>query len=103
MYESLIKYFENKTVLILGFGKEGQSTYNFLRRFYPEKKLAIADKRDLNLVDENIIYHTGEQYLEAINDYDIVMQSPGISLRDVIINNNTEITGQMDLFLQYAF
>ena len=102
MYENLIKYFENKSILILGFGKEGQSTYNFLRRFYPKKQLAIADKRELDLSDENIIYHTGEKYLDSINDYDIVMQSPGISLRDVNINQNTEITGQMDLFLRFA-
>ncbi len=102
MYENLVKYFENKSVLILGFGKEGQSTYNFLRRFYPEKRLAIADKRELNLTDENIVYHTGENYLDSINDYDIVMQSPGISLRDVIFDADTEITGQMDLFLRFA-
>lgn len=102
MYENLIKYFENKSILILGFGKEGQSTYNFLRRFYPKKQLAIADKRELDLSDENIIYHTGEKYLDSINEYDIVMQSPGISLRDVNINQNTEITGQMDLFLRFA-
>ncbi len=102
MYENLIKYFENKSILILGFGKEGQSTYNFLRRFYPEKKLAIADKRELSLTDENVIYHTGDIYLESINDYDIVMQSPGISLRDVKTTSDTEITGQMDLFLRFA-
>lgn len=102
MYEKLIKYFENKSILILGFGKEGQSTYNFLRRFYPEKELSIADKRDINLADEHITYHTGDKYLESINNYDIVMQSPGISLRDVRINDDTEITGQMDLFLRFA-
>ncbi len=102
MYEKLIQHFENRTVLILGFGKEGQSTYNFIRRFYPDKKIAIADKRELKLDDKNVVLHTGEAYLDNINDFDIVMQSPGISLRNVRIDESTEITGQMDLFLRFA-
>ncbi len=102
MYQKLIEYFNKPSVLILGFGKEGQSTYNFIRRFYPDKKIAIADKRELKIDDENVTLITGDRYLDAINDYDIVMQSPGISLRDVSVSEKTEITGQMDLFLRFA-
>lgn len=102
MYDKLVDFFKSPSVLILGFGKEGQSTYNFIRRFYPDKKIAIADKRELKINDNNVILHTGENYLDFINDYDVVMQSPGISLRSVKINQNTEITGQMDLFLRFA-
>lgn len=102
MYQKLIEYFKAPTVLILGFGKEGQSTYSFIRKFYPDKKIAIADKRELKIDDKNVILYTGENYLDCINDFDIVMQSPGISLRDVRIDDSTEITGQMDLFLRFA-
>lgn len=102
MYQKLVQYFENKSVLILGFGKEGQSTYGFIRRFYPDKKIAIADKRKLNVDDKNVELITGDSYLDCLNNYDIVMQSPGISLRDVKIKPTTEITGQMDLFLRFA-
>lgn len=102
MYQELINYFENKSILILGFGKEGQSTYNFLRKFYPSKKLAIADKRELKIDDNNVELITGDKYLDAINNFDLVMQSPGISLREVNVESTTEITGQMDLFLRFA-
>ncbi len=102
MYRDLIEYFNDRSVLILGFGKEGQSTYNFLRKYYPNKKIAIADKRDISLNDENAELITGKKYLDSINNFDIVMQSPGISLRDVKISSSTEITGQMDLFLRFA-
>lgn len=102
MYQKLVQYFENKSVLILGFGKEGQSTYGFIRKFYPDKKIAIADKRNLNIDDKNVELITGDSYLDCLNNYDIVMQSPGISLRDVKIKPTTEITGQMDLFLRFA-
>lgn len=102
MYRDLIEYFNDQSVLILGFGKEGQSTYNFLRKYYPNKKIAIADKRDISLNDENVDLITGDKYLDCINMFDIVMQSPGISLRDVKVSASTEITGQMDLFLRFT-
>ena len=102
MCRQIIDYFDNKKVLILGFGKEGQSTYNFIRKYYPEKLLIIADKRELEIDDKFVEVISGEKYLDAISDSDLVMQSPGISLRDVKIPENVEISGQMDLFLRFA-
>ena len=43
MIKDLLDYLENKKILILGFGKEGKSTYNFLRKYFEEKKLFVAD------------------------------------------------------------
>lgn len=102
MYQSLIDYFKDKTVLILGFGREGISTYNFLREYYPQKSIAVADKADVKIDDKNVTLITGEKYLNCINDYDIVIKTPGISLRDVKISKNVTMTCQMDLFLKYA-
>ena len=75
MYQKLVEYFEKPSVLILGFGKEGQSTYSFIRRFYPDKKIAIADRREIKIDDENVELLTGENYLEHLNDFDIVMRA----------------------------
>jgi UDP-N-acetylmuramoylalanine-D-glutamate ligase len=36
---------EEQSILILGFGTEGQATYEFLRKRWPEKPLSIADRR----------------------------------------------------------
>ncbi len=102
MYQKLIDYFKDKSVLILGFGREGESTYDFLRKYYPEKIIGIADKRNIEIDESNVRLFTGEGYLDHIKDFDIVMQSPGISLRSVTVPENTEITGQMDLFLRFA-
>ena len=31
MINNLIEYFKDKNILILGFGREGRSSYNFIR------------------------------------------------------------------------
>ncbi|MBQ2813230.1 MAG: UDP-N-acetylmuramoyl-L-alanine--D-glutamate ligase, partial [Clostridia bacterium] len=102
MYQQLIDFFKDKSVLILGLGREGRATYAFLRKHYPDKKLYIADKNKVTLDDENVEIICGENYLDCINDFDIVMQSPGISLRDVEIKEGTTVTGEMDLFLRFV-
>jgi UDP-N-acetylmuramoylalanine-D-glutamate ligase len=40
----ILSVIENKRVLILGFGKEGQSTYSYIRNILPEKELFISDR-----------------------------------------------------------
>ncbi len=96
------EYFKGKKVLILGFGREGRSTYNYIRRYLPDFKLTIADQNHINVDDDNVTCICGNNYMNSINDYDVVMKSPGISVRDVKINEDVDITCQMDLFLRFA-
>ena len=102
MYQNLIDFFKDKSVLILGLGREGRATLAFLRRYYPDMKITVADKNPVKVEDENVTLICGENYLDCINDFDIVMQSPGISLRDVKIEEGTTVTGEMDLFLRFV-
>ncbi len=53
----------------------------------------MADKNEMDGVK-----HFGNQYLEAMYDYDIVIKTPGISLKD-FDTKGVEITSQTDLFL----
>ena len=102
MFQQLIEYFRERKVLILGFGREGQSTYNVIRRSLPEKQLGIADMRQVELDDPNVTLHCGENYLDAIDDYDTVIKTPGISFRDVMVPTEVEVTCQTDLFLRFS-
>lgn len=58
-------------ILILGYGKEGQSVERFLKRFVPSAEIQIADKKD----DEN--------YLLKQKNADLVVRSPGIKIEKV--------------------
>ena len=74
----LIDYIRDKKILILGFGREGKSTYNFIRKYLPEKHLTIGDKNAVALEDSNVSFDCGENYLGNLGNYDLVFKSPGI-------------------------
>ncbi len=99
----IIDYVKDKKILILGFGREGKSTYNYLRKHLPEKPLTIGDRNKPEIEDENINIIFGENYLDCLGDFDIVFKSPGIAfLEDDMYPETTEITCQTDMFLRFA-
>lgn len=102
MLPPIIEFLKDKSVLILGFGREGKSTYNYIRRYLPEKKLTVADGKEQNTDDENVAVVCGENYLDCLGGFDVVIKSPGISFAEVEIPENTFVTCQTDLFLKYA-
>ncbi|MBE6835720.1 MAG: UDP-N-acetylmuramoyl-L-alanine--D-glutamate ligase [Ruminococcaceae bacterium] len=102
MFPEIIEYLKDKDLLLLGFGREGRSTLEYIRKYLPDKKLTLADKNPVSLDDKNVETVIGECYLDSINDYDLVIKSPGISLRDVEIEDRSKITCQVDLFLKFA-
>ena len=87
-------FLNNKSILILGFGREGKSTYNFIKKYVNYKKLGVADKEKPECEEE--IYF-GENYLDAVKDYDITIKSPGIPFFD--IPQNAKVTSQTELML----
>ncbi|VAW29857.1 UDP-N-acetylmuramoylalanine--D-glutamate ligase, partial [hydrothermal vent metagenome] len=92
---------EGKSILILGFGKEGRSTFSFLSKHFPGCKVGIADQ-NTRIADEqiNVPLHLGKNYLHALNDYDLIIKSPGIMLRGISKNTKERISSQTDLFLR---
>ncbi|MBQ7054595.1 MAG: hypothetical protein IJN97_05190, partial [Oscillospiraceae bacterium] len=100
MSKALIEYLQNKRILILGMGREGRSTLNFLKTHIPDAELAVADRVDPKF--DGVKSFFGENYLDAMKDYDLVMKSPGIPFCDVAIPDNTEITCQTELFMRFA-
>ncbi len=93
MFDLILNRLRGKRILILGFGREGKSTLRFLNKYLPEAVVAVADKNQMEAVQ---FFGTG--YLEAMYDFDIVIKTPGISLKD-FDTKGVEITSQTDLFL----
>lgn len=109
MINNLIKYFEGKKILILGFGKEGQSTYKLIRKYLKKQILYIADKEmnfqnnyEMLKDDSNLVFISGEKYLKDLKKYDIIMKTPGISFAGI---NTTKylhkIKSQLELLLEF--
>lgn len=107
MKKQIIDELTGKSILILGFGREGKSTLNFLLSNNVDCRIGIADKNEIldeNLLNkERISLHTGKYYLDSMKDYDLVIKTPGISIKDIDLTGIREkITSQTELFLKYA-
>ena len=102
MIDSICRRLNGKRILIAGFGREGKSTLRFLQTFMPDAIVGIADKNESAFQDidkERYKLHFGDDYLSAASDYDVVIKTPGISLKDVDIDLSL-ISSQTDLFLE---
>ena len=103
----------DQSILILGLGQEGRSSWRFLRATFPEKVLGVADQspleqlppdtRSLLREDPRVRAHFGGDYLRSVADYDVVVKSPGIPLFQPALQQATragkKITSQTTLFL----
>jgi len=76
----------NKKILILGFGREGQDTFKFLRKTFPKQQINVADKK----LDRN--------YLKKLGGYDVVIKTPGIPFKKLPPSILNKITTQTEIF-----
>lgn len=100
----ILQIIENEKVLLLGFGREGKSSYHFIRQYFPDKIIAIADKNEAVfkeiLKDKNIELYFGEKYLDVVAQHTFILKSPGISLKNINLPAEITISSQTDLFIQ---
>lgn len=97
----------NKSIVILGFEKEGQDSFLFLKKKFPEKEIAVADVKELKEFSKEAQKllkktrtHLGNKYLQSLKYYDVIVRSPGIS-PDVIkpfMSKKQQMTSQTSLF-----
>lgn len=102
MIDSICRRLSGKRILIAGFGREGKSTLRFLQQYMPDATVGIADKNETAFQDidkERYNLYFGDEYLKASSDYDVVIKTPGISVKDIDIDFS-KITSQTDLFLE---
>jgi UDP-N-acetylmuramoyl-L-alanine---L-glutamate ligase len=79
--------FSHKRICILGFGREGKSTYRALIKYVSQCEIIIADSNaDVSRQfkeefgpDTNTSLFCGITYTEALKHCDIIIKSPGVS------------------------
>lgn len=91
---------QGKRVVILGFGREGRSSYELLVKLKAHDKLYIADKNKFEGIEGVDGYISGDSYQSTLDDYDVVFKSPGVVLDKAIKEYKCVITSQMDLFFE---
>lgn len=124
----LMPRFKAKKVLVLGLGREGKASLEFLLENYQTLQLAELAVSDVNTdvcrtcielatnkYQLTIKAYSGNDYLAELNRYDIILKSPGISFKNLEYLPTTaetlclpslklapkaEVTCQVDLFLQ---
>ncbi len=72
--------FDNKRCVILGFGREGKCWLELLKNAGCCAEIAVADMNPQNIPGVTGIY--GEDYLKRAGEYDIILQSPGVVIKD---------------------
>lgn len=115
MLETLKQVIKDKRVLILGFGREGKSTLTKILEAGGYARLAISDMNPVDVMNglerplavkvmnDGIVIDTisGENYLDVLDDYDVVFKSPGVVLPKTISEYHCEIVSQTEIFFRH--
>jgi UDP-N-acetylmuramoylalanine-D-glutamate ligase len=108
----MLENLKDKEILILGFGREGQDTFKFLRKLFPEKTIGITDRLELKKLDKKaqkliksnkkIKLNLGKNYLRTLKNYDFIIKSPGIPPKVIapFIGKEQKITSQAEIFFE---
>ena len=102
MHKQIIEKINNADKLaILGFGREGNSTYNFIRKYLPNKIIYILDEKEISLDDEYTVYKKYNNTTADLIEFDLIIKTPGISLKDIDIEKvKDKLTSQIELLLE---
>ncbi|HWT73977.1 MAG TPA: UDP-N-acetylmuramoyl-L-alanine--D-glutamate ligase [Mobilitalea sp.] len=101
MISQICEKLANKKILLLGYGKEGKSTYHFIRKHFPDMVIGIYDKNAVKDQLEHVVLHSGSSYEDILADYDIIIKSPGIVFHSKNNKELKKLTSQTDLYLEF--
>ena len=96
---TLKPFFEGKRAAILGFGREGRVWLDILKRLSCCAEIAIADRNEVKA--EGVTLLCGEDYLDRAKSYDLLLQSPGVIIKDKLnASEKAKILTQTELLLR---
>jgi len=93
-----LKNLENLKVCILGFGKEGQAMLKTIEDNGINADITITDKNQ-KLETKNYKTICGDNYLKELDNYDLVIKSPGIPPCSELDSVKDKLTNSTQIFL----
>lgn len=107
MMQALTQSLTDKKIVILGFGREGQSTLRFLDKYVQSSRIQIMDSNVshvgevLSSLNVDVEVYSKDRYLDFDDDVDLIFKSPGIPLKQLEGHVDLEkITSQSHLFIR---
>lgn len=102
MQNEIINKLRNySNIAILGFGKEGMSTYNFIRRYDESIKLTIVDGKEIDVSNLSASYKKYNGVDTDLEEFDLIIKSPGIPIIGFRKEIVSKMYSQMELLLEF--
>lgn len=97
----LTEYIKNlikdKSVCILGFGREGKSTFDTFSSIGGYSSITVCDKNNIQCDGATVV--TGDDYQKNLDRFDLIMKSPGIVLEKNALSDFSKLSSQTEIFL----
>lgn len=93
---------DSDSILILGYGREGRSTYRLIKKYLPNMTIGVADMNtdiandEVLKADNYCSVFIGDDYQKSINNYDFIVKSPGVKIADSEVKGY--LSSQTDIF-----
>lgn len=101
MIDIIRELIKDKSVLILGYGREGRSSWQRIKEAGGYRQIAIADMNQVQTEEGHPArLICGPDYQKCLDDFDVVFKSPGIVLEKDIHDYRCEIVSQTELFFR---
>ncbi len=98
-YSVLKPFFKGRRAVILGFGREGRVWLDILDKLGCCAEIAIADMNEVKA--DGVTLLCGEDYLDRAKEYDVILQSPGVIIKDKLTAaEKAKILTQTELLLR---
>lgn len=92
---------EQTKILLVGLGREGLSSYRYIRKLFPNMTIYITDINEIHNDElENVVVYVKEDYLKDLETFDVVIKSPGIVLKEEDLHKIKRLESQTSFFLR---
>lgn len=65
-------------ILIVGYGREGESVHRYIIKNYPKMRVSIADQKSVAPLFPVLNIFSGKQWLSSLSNFQTVVRSPGV-------------------------